>query len=760
MTIPSPLRADLEISPQDTAEGKVYVIRNPENGKYYRFREKEFFLAGQFDGRRDIREIAGKFKERFGAEPPLQSIEQFADQLSAKGLLQEKSAQRKTERSESKRPLLFRLLFIKIKALNPEKFIAGTYRFIRPLYSPKAYIVYIMMILIAAMLTISNYEELIFQGKKILGPQAVLLIYLITIVVTLIHELSHSYACHKYGGKVNDMGLLLLYFLPCFYTDVSSSYMFADRKKRLGVTLAGIISQIIVWAIAVIVWRITEIGTLVNKVAFLIIALSFVGISFNLNPLLRLDGYYVLVDLWDIPNLRRKAFTYIRQKIIGLGENEIPFELPLRQRRRLIIYGLAAMIYSVSFFGYIFYHLGQYAYRYAGGPAVALLILLLLYLAYDGMKKGMILKALYNQRGAILRPRRLLVLGIILAAAILSLIFIKVEFRITANCLILPREQASLKMTSPGSAEMLIQKANDETVLKQYQLVSQEFSVLSITPLLKVGDSVKAGDLIASIKSNIYEAERQERFANLERAKRQLELLEKGPQIEEIRQTEDILRQKRFKAEKALIDLNRAESLFAKGMIPRDELEEKRTSSQVLKAELDFYQNQLTLLKRGARPEELEMARAQVDQLAARISHLESQIEQTSVQAPIAGVVTQISESTTVITIARTDTMRLRIFVPEKEIAAVTPGCAVRARMHSFPGKTYGGEVFKVDPLVIEDDRERQVVIVSAGIANDNGELKPGMTGIAKIECGKRRLGGILFWNILRQIRLEFWSWW
>ncbi len=758
--IPSPLRADLDISPQETAEGKVFVIRNPDSGKYYRFREKEFFLAGQFDGISDFEQIALKFEARFGEQPPIRAIEQFAAQLASIGLLQGSSPGVKIAGSETRRPLLPRLLFIKIKALNPEKFIAGTYRFIKPLYSHYAYVAYIFMVLIAAVLTIADYEELLYQGKKVLGPQAVLLIYLITIVVTFIHELSHSYACHKYGGKVNDMGLLLLYFLPCFYTDVSSSYMFADRKKRLAVTLAGIVSQIVVWALAVIIWRITEIDTFVNKVAFLIIALSFVGISFNLNPLLRLDGYYVLADLWEIPNLRRKAFTYIRQKIIGLGENEIVLEPPSRLRRKLIIYGLAAMIYSVAFFGYIFYHLGQFVHAHLGGPAVALMILLLIYLAYDGMKKGMILKALYNQRGAIMRPRRLLILGTILTAAILSLIFVKVEFRITANCLILPREQASLKITSPGSAEMLIQKANEETALKQYQLISQEFSVLSITPLLKVGDSVKAGDLIASIKSNIYEAERRERYANLERAKRQLELLERGPQIEEIRQTEDILRQTRFKAEKALIDLNRAESLFAKGMIPKDELEQKRTQSQVAKAESDFYQNQLTLLKRGARPEEIEMARAQVDQLAARISHLESQIEQTSVQSPIAGVVTQVSESTTVITIARTDTMRLRIFVSEKEIAAVTPGSAVKARMHSFPDKTYAGEVLKIDPLVIEDDRERQVVIVTAGIANEYGDLKPGMTGKAKINCGKRRLGGIILWHIFRQLRLEFWSWW
>lgn len=619
---------------------------------------------------------------------------------------------------------------------------------------------YILLILLAAITTIANYADLKNQAVRFFVPGIIPLVWATIFFVTLLHEMSHTYSCRLHGGRVTDMGFLLLYFQPCFYSNVSDAYLFPERKKRMAVTIAGIISQIVVWALAVFIWRITAIDNIINSLAFIVIALSFIGITFNLNPLLKLDGYYFLVDFWEIPNLRYKAFLFLRQRLLGLAPDERCLQVTRREQKIFSYYGMAALVYSGVLIGYIVYQVGKFINGQFGAFGVAFLVAILLYFAVDAMNKGKIFQVAYNQRGAILKPGRLLITGAVLVIIVLALIFIKTQLRITNDCLILPLEQVNLRSTSPGSAELFVERANEEKRLKQFQLVSQDFSVLSIDPMLKVGDTVKSGDLIASIESNIYESQKLERYANLQRARRQLDLLEKGPQTEEVKQTEDIIKQVRLKFEKSARDLLRAESLFAREMISADEIDDTKTANQVLKSELDFYKNQLVLLKRGARPEELDMARAQVSQLEAKLKHMESQLEQTIIESPIGGIVTRVNEDNTIISIARTDTVRVRIYVPEKEISMVSTGNKVKMKVRSFPGLAYSGIVTRIDPLVVDDADQKPVIVVTANVANSEGLLKPGMTGKAKINCGKKPLYWLILWRLVRYLRVEFWSWW
>ncbi|MCP4580000.1 MAG: HlyD family efflux transporter periplasmic adaptor subunit [candidate division Zixibacteria bacterium] len=753
-------RSDLEISEQDSSGQVVFVIKDPISGKFYRLKEMEYFIAGLFNGENDINTIALKFEERFKAKIDPRQLEKFGNNLSNMGLLEKSGSAEEVEKAVVKKSLFSRILFIKIKAINPERFIERTYRLASPFYSKTAVRIYLLLAIWAVIITIANFDDMKFQLINFFIPEIIPLVWITIFFVTLLHEFSHTYSCRLHGGKVSDMGFLLLYVQPCFYSNVSDAYLFPDKRKRMAVTVAGIISQIVVWGLAVLIWRLTAMDNIINTIAFIIIALSFVGVTFNLNPLLKLDGYYFLVDYWEIPNLRQKAFRHLRQHIMGLAEDEEKLDASPREHRIFFWYGFASLIYSGLLITYIVYRGGKFLDSQFGGFGVAILGIIMLYFIFDAMKKGRIFQVAYNQRGAILRPGRLMITGAVIVIMALASIFIKAPLRITNDSRILPLERINLKMTSPGSAELIIERANEEKILKQYQLVGQEYSVLSILPALKVGDIVKSGNLIASIKSNVYETERLERYANLEQAQTQLDLLEKGAQPEEIEQTEDIIRQVRVRFQKAGQDLNRAESLFAMGGIAEKELEETRTNNQVLKSELDFYINQRTLLKRGARAEEIEIAQAQVNQLKAKLSHLESQLEQTIIVSPIDGIVTRVNKDNTVISIARTDTVKVKISVPEKEISAVALGNSIKMKVRSYPGLTYSGQVAKIDPLALSDEKDRPMFAVTAIVANPEGLLKSGMTGKVKINCGERPLYKLIFWRLIRYLRIEFWSWW
>ena len=754
------LRTDLDISKQESAGKTVYIIKDPSTGRFFRLKEMEYFIANLFDGKNDSESIADKFYQRFEAKIDSDQIEKFGQRLSSLGLLEDTGVREELASLRPKRSLFGRLLFIKLKAVNPEKFIENSYKLAHPFYSKTAMRIYALLVLLAALITIANFGDMLYQAKRFFVPQIIPLVWITIFFVTLLHELSHTYSCRLHGGRVTDMGFLLLYFQPCFYSNVSDAYLFPDRKKRIAVTLAGIISQIVIWALAVMVWRVTSTDNIINSVAFIIIALSFVGITFNVNPLLKLDGYYFLVDYWEIPNLRQKAFRHLRQNFLGLASDEQRLSVTPREHRIFLYYGIASLLYSGALIGYIFFLVGRFIGLQFGSFGVAVYIAIVLYFIIDAMNKGKVFQAAYNQRGAILKPGRLITIGAVIIVLILVLIFIKAPLRITNDCLILPLEQISLRSSELGSAELFIEKANEEKIFKQYQLIGQDFSVLSIIPACKVGDIVRSGDLIASIKSNVYETEKLKRLANLKQAKKQLVLLEKGPQPEEVKQTEDIINQVRAKLEKSNLDLLRAESLYAHSLIPENQVEESRTDNKVLKSELGFYNKQLVLLKRGARPEEIDIARAEVDQLAAILEHITDQLEQTIIESPVNGIVSQVNNGDTIIAIARTDTIRVRIDVPEKEIAAVLVNNSIKMKVHSYPGLTYSGVVTKIVPHVFHRENDRKVFHVYAQASNIEGLLKPGMTGKAKINCGKRPLYRLILWRVVRFLRIEFWSWW
>src|SRR5205085_248487 len=127
--------------------------------------------------------------------------------------------------------------------------------------------------------------------------------------------------CKHYGGEVHEVGFLLMFFTPCFFCNVSDAWLFRERGKRLLVTFAGGYCDLILWALAVFTWRMTVPGTLPNHVAWVVLTICGGRIFFNFNPLLKLDGYYLLMDATGVPNLQKRSraavFGHVRWLLWG-----------------------------------------------------------------------------------------------------------------------------------------------------------------------------------------------------------------------------------------------------------------------------------------------------------------------------------------------------------------------------------------------------------------------------------------------------------
>jgi hypothetical protein len=766
MDTPKPrLRSDLIISRQLENGVEYFVIKDPHSGRYFRLKEREHYIAALFDSTRTIDEVASAFSEKYNVDISLGAIEAFYGKLNSIGLIDNDGERSMPTEPDlyQRRALLQKILFIKLKAFNPEKFLDRSLPFVKWLYSRFMAPVYLAITALGLVVMVSNRAEI---GSQVAALPAsdIPLIYLTVIAVTVIHELSHGYACKLYGGRITEMGILLQYFFILFYTNISDAYLFPEKKKRIAVTSVGIKSQVIIWALAVLAWRVMAPETIFNKVALIIITLSTIGIFFNLNPLLKLDGYYYLVDRWGIPNLRARAFGFWKQRIFrAISNSRAAIQYPDRETRIYIWYGLAAIVYSVGLFGVIIYNLSNYVFDRVGVLGVAAMYAVIIYMIGEAAKKAGFWKVIMSERGNILKPKNWIIVVSVIAGILLLSAIVRIDLKISQDCLIYPIEHLIIRSSEPGVVELVLDRGSGEKSVQSMNLTG-DMNVFSIDPIVKEGELVKRGDLIARITSSESESQLAESRANLDRAKSQLELLRKGPRPEEIDQTEDLVKQVKMKLDKSNIDLARSQELADKGMIPREKLEEVKTANEVLKSELSFYQRQKRLLKQGARPEEIAIAEADMRAIDATISRLENQLDANKIRTPINGMITAVKTGSDILTVARTDTMRIRIPVPENEIGPVSVGQSVKLKARGYPGETFSGRVTRISGQTETGQLQSSAIsgpvfVVTAEVANERGLMKSGMTGRAKIYCGKLPVYKVVLWRVVRWFRVEFWSW-
>jgi putative peptide zinc metalloprotease protein len=258
---------------------------------------------------------------------------------------------RHLQRSEARsKGHLMNFIFFKMPLLNPDSLLNRTQHLTRFLFTRWFFAFWVVLMAGAGLLVIRDLDKLFLPIEGILAANNLPLIMVLLIVLKVIHEFGHAYACKRFGGHVPEMGVYLIVFAPLAYVDATSSWGFPLKRHRLLVGLAGVYFESIVTALAVFTWFFTGPG-LLHDIAYNVIFLAGVTtVIFNLNPLMRYDGYYVLSDLSEIPNLRQRATHYVIQSLkrifLGLKTGTRPGTLGLRLF--LFFYGTAASLYRIT----------------------------------------------------------------------------------------------------------------------------------------------------------------------------------------------------------------------------------------------------------------------------------------------------------------------------------------------------------------------------------------------------------------------------
>ncbi len=249
--------------------------------------------------------------------------------------------------------LWLNVMFARFPLWDPEALMRRLQPLARLLFGWPGLVAWLAAVGWAVKVGLENAEALREQTQSVLAPGNLFLLYIGLALVKVIHELGHALACKRYGGEVHTLGVMLLIFTPVPYVDVTSSWAFRARRQRIVVAAAGMLAELFVAAGAMVVWAATSPGV-VHSVAYnMIFVASVSSVLFNGNPLLRYDGYYILADLLDIPNLHGRASRQLRHLAERYLFGRRASRSPAQGRREavwLACYGLLSGAYRAVVF--------------------------------------------------------------------------------------------------------------------------------------------------------------------------------------------------------------------------------------------------------------------------------------------------------------------------------------------------------------------------------------------------------------------------
>jgi len=797
------LRSDLIISRQAAAGGTSFVIKDPATGQFFRFRDAEHFVARQLDGSTPLDVIRQRAEGKFGATLAPDALAQFIKTLGRHGLLETDGAE-SGHLTGPRGRVRGSLLLLRLKAFDPDRLFNRLIGKVRFFFTRPFLVASAALIAVAFGTTFLHWHEIGQDVLRLYRVETFILAWFVILLVGITHEFAHGLTCKHFGGEVHELGFMLLYFQPALYCNVSDAWLFPEKSKRLWVTFAGAYFELFVWALATLTWRLTNPEAWPNLVALVVMATSGIKTFFNFNPLVRLDGYYLLSDYLEIPNLRRRAFRYIGtgiKRLVSSAVHESTDATP-RERRLFLVYGLVATVFSFVLLGFVVVKLSNFLLPY---QTAGLLLFTFLFvprlrrrLGRLGFQPAIPFRREKSRRAPIKRPASMVAL---LAGLLAVLFLVPMELKAAGEFKVLPSRNADVRAEVTGIIEKI---SVDEW------------------------RAVRAGDLIARLFDRDYSADLRQTEGQIAEKTARLRMLKAGPRPEEIEvarrevqtakatvdaarkeyeQATQILAHQRAKAEvavkkaeeqlqynriefarfKALLkgdfisrkDYAAAENLVVLGesdlhdaqaalrMVLADDLAPLRKALVVAETQRLEAEGKLALLVAGTRQEEIDAAEAEIARLRAQRDYQAEQLRLVNVVTPIAGVITtptrqlrgmigqQVNKGDLIAEVHELNTITAEIAIPEKEIGDVQVGQQVVLKSRAYPDMVFQGTVTTIATAAeglssgaadasaaktASTSTGVRTFVVTTQIDNRSGLLKPGMTGLAKIVGGEGRV--------------------
>ncbi len=244
-------------------------------------------------------------------------------------------------------------LFVRIPLVRPHRFLQATLPLVAPFFTRLAGGMVVAMGTLGLYLVSHQWNEFVATFLHFLSLEGIAVYGLAIVLIKILHELGHAWTATRHGVRVTSMGIAFMVMMPLLYTDVTNAWRLKSRAKRLQIDAAGIVVEISLACIATCLWAFLPDGP-ARSAAFVTATTSWIlSLAINLNPFMKFDGYYLLVDTSGIPNIQNRAFALARWKLrewlFDLGHPP-PGGFRPRTARMLILYAWGTWVYRLFLF--------------------------------------------------------------------------------------------------------------------------------------------------------------------------------------------------------------------------------------------------------------------------------------------------------------------------------------------------------------------------------------------------------------------------
>ncbi len=354
------LREDLVFTPDLARDRPGYTIEDPLRGKFFHVGTREFTFLVQLDGRRSIAEAVGHASVSLGPQALSEhealalcqwAMEsQLAQPLGGEGTTRIAAAATRRERQRVR--AMANPLCVRIPLIDPDWLLSRIVGWCGSVFTWPGLAVWIGMVGYAAYLAGTGWTLIESSAAVILDRDNWFLLAAAWVVLKVLHETAHGLACKHYGGTIGSAGITFLFFMPLAYVDVTSSWRCRSKWQRIVTAAAGIYAELCVASMATIVWANSSPGVVQTMALNIALTAGVSTLVFNANPLVRFDGYFILSDLLDIPNLYSFSQQWMTDFVQAyvLGRETATPSWSQAKAWIICVYAVAALAWRVLFF--------------------------------------------------------------------------------------------------------------------------------------------------------------------------------------------------------------------------------------------------------------------------------------------------------------------------------------------------------------------------------------------------------------------------
>lgn len=462
--IPLKMRNDLVVRRIEYRGVGSWVVKDPVGLKYHRLQPEQYAVLTLLDGQRSLQEVRDELKQQFPTlHFTLADVQHLVTDLHQKVLVYSnrtgQGAALIKQHRKNRRQQLFKtirnVLYIRLPGWDPERTLQKLYPWTRWMFRPWAASLATILVLSSWILLgvqFDTFYSRLPEFQQFFGWPNLIYLWATLGVAKIIHEFGHGLSCKHFGGECHSMGLLFLVFSPCLYCDVTDSWMLRSKWARFFIGGAGMYIEIVLSAVAVFVWWNTRPGLLNHLALNVFFVTTVTTVIFNANPLMRFDGYYMLSDLLEIPNLRPKADKMLREKFawycLGIESRPDPF-MPETGKVWFVLYAIAATLYR----WFILFVITLFLYRVLKPYDLQSIGITLAVVSVASILSNLVInvyKIITAPRTDPMDYRKLTASFAVLGALIAAVVMIPIPWHLESSFLVEPYEVQHVYVSTPG----------------------------------------------------------------------------------------------------------------------------------------------------------------------------------------------------------------------------------------------------------------------------------------------------------------------